>query len=388
MQDGNEIKAGILTFHRADNYGALLQTKALLQVLLDKGLDAEIIDYRCAAIENDYTIPLFPVFSFHFIHWLRRLMINIYKAPRKRSKAEKCRKFRDNSLKMTTSVYSEADRKKIISDYQLIITGSDQIWNPKLTYGKDDWYAFETKDNRGAVIVSYGASVGDLYYFMEYFDIYRSALQNYDLISVREEKTKEFLEKRLNRSVYRVIDPTLLLSISYWNELCKFNKWSKENYIFYYDVEYNQDACYVAKNIAKQYNLRLLHYNASLHDKGSIYIEGGGPEEFLGLIKKAQYVITSSFHATVFSILFKKNFFVIPHPSTGDRVRDLLYSINLSDRIIEDKELFSISAIQKDIDYTGIDARIDALRIKSLSYIDLCIHLHQAKKKYENIEIR
>lgn len=347
------MKIGIITFHRADNYGALLQAFALQKTLSDLGHDVEIVDYRCKAIEDAYVYYIVPKLRKNLIKWFLDFMIV---NPKANSKRDKCNEFRRNFLKLTESVRTIADRKYIQDSYDVLVTGSDQIWNEKITRGKDDWYCFKRKGDAGTKLISYGASVGNLKQFRDCFEQYRCDLEKYDKISVREQEVADFLEQKLQRTVSKIVDPTLLLSETAWEDLIDRSTVNvKGEYLFYYDVEMNPVSMAIAKKLSSMRGIKLVHFNQSsrMLFQGRL-VQEAGPCEFLSLIKNSRYVVTSSFHATVFSIILKKQFIAVPHPFTGSRVRGLLADFDLSSRVVESYEMFSLDMVDETIDFDNV----------------------------------
>lgn len=333
------MKIGILTFHRADNYGALLQVYALQQKLVLMGNEVQVVDYRCKPIEDDYVYHIFPRLRKNIIRWILELLRNVYIVRKKKEKASKCRDFRDKYLNLSKSVIDEIDRENIRKEFDLIVTGSDQIWNAKLTFGKDDWYCF-SQENTNKLLVSYAASVGNVNLFDSYFTDYIKDLQKYTYISVREDDAKKYIENKINRQVYKVCDPTLLIKKEMWFTLIdSLNKRNEKKYLLYYDVELNEEAKRIALALSRRYNLKLVHFNNSIRMifEGK-YMQNAGPVDFLWLIKNAEIIVTSSFHATLFSVMFNKTLISVPHPFTGSRVRSLLSDFKLNGNICENYE--------------------------------------------------
>ena len=232
------MKVGIITFHRADNYGAMLQTLALMNVIKQMEYNVDIIDYRCPAIENFYKCRYLPHFHYNPLGYIREFFYNLKWTPILKRKSHKCEIFRKNYYKMSKSVFSDNDRLEIENNYSLILTGSDQIWKTSITHGKDDWYAFKKK-SESAIIASYAASVGSLSVFRQYYKIYESDLKKYDFISVREQNLQSFLSQKLNKDIFIVADPTLVVDSKLWYEVTKNISKRKKSYILYYDVDYN-----------------------------------------------------------------------------------------------------------------------------------------------------
>lgn len=369
------MRIGILTFHRADNYGALLQTYALQTTLGNMGHAVDIIDYRCAPLELDYVrlYRLCPPLRRNLLLWGCEVWRRMMNFSCLHSKKEHCDNFRNEYLHMTKSLHSDTDRALAENQYDVIFTGSDQIWSRVLTHGKDDWYAFKRRGNH-CVVASYGASVGKLDRFAEHFEEYRADLQNYDFLSVREKDAQSYLAQQLSKPVHRVIDPTLLVQGGVWRSLVEGQKGMDKPYILYYGVEPNEEASKIAMALAQQEKLPLVHFERVLkREKNTVYAQGAGPLEFLCLIRDAKYVVTSSFHGTVFSVLFQKQFAAVPHPVTGTRVRTLLQDMNLKNRLVETYATFDRAKLDAPIDFEEIDKQIVQLQSKARDYITQCI---------------
>lgn len=368
------MKIGIITFHRADNYGALLQTYALQRKFVEKGNSVDIIDYRCTAIEKWYVYNWLPFPRKNVIAWCMECISNPYVIPKKRIMSKRCSTFRDKFLHISRSYNRPEDRLTVQKAYNLIVTGSDQIWNIGITDGKDDWYCFK-KNVDMCTIVAYGASVGNQKAFSNEIKCFKAELENYDMISTREKETKDYLDEILNKEVFCVLDPTLLVTRTEWDNLVSNSEMKIDyKYIIYYDVSKNVEAEKIARDLAKKTGYKLLHFNRTLKMlfRGG-YVQEAGPIEFLWLIKNAEYVVTSSFHATVFSIIFEKNFWVVPHPQTGERVRSLLYDIHLEDHIVEGFKDYVQNGQVKITHFTEAKELLDLERKKSEAYIDACM---------------
>lgn len=372
------MKAGILTFHRAGNFGALLQAYALCRTLLEKGIEAEVIDYRCPAIESAYTYGLLPA----------RLRPNPLKwkaqfrnLKRKKREKESCARFREQHLPLSRPYVSDAERAGLEDTYALILTGSDQIWNPAHTGGKNDWYAFR-RSGKNSVVASYAASVGGLHSFRYYYRFYRDDLAAYDLLSVREGNARAFLEKDLMRPVRQLPDPVFLLAADRWEALAEPSPLEGGPYLLYFDVSSNEEACRIARRAAGEKQLRLVHFSGSLPDSDRTpFASDTGPCQFLSLIRHAEAVVTSSFHAAAFSVLFEKPFLAVPHPRTGDRVRELLAGLGLSGRIAEKDGAGIPAQLDLPAGYPSVRPVLEQMRADSESYLDSCIRYARQLEK-------
>lgn len=369
------IKVGTLTFHRADNYGAVLQAFALRQALEGLGCDAQVIDYYRKSLDNYYKsqYSYVPAKRRNVVKWCWNLFRNLFVVPARRRKARKCTAFRVKYLHMSQTVQGDADRRETEDKYDVILTGSDQIWSYEILSDKDDWYCFK-KQTGHAVVASYAASAGSLTKFKEKFNQYRDDIDAYDAISVRESDLRDYLEHTLGRPVVQVLDPVFLLDRTTWESIAQYPR--KDSYVFYYDVEPNPVSRAIAHKVAAEAGLPLVQFDEHRGFLRRDFAMDAGPEEFVGLIRNAACVVTSSFHATAFSVIFHKRFVAALHPTTGARVRSLLESVGLQNRIYESADDFH----RFSTDFAGVDDRLDALREKSFDYIRTVLDMAQARK--------
>lgn len=381
------MKIGIITFHRADNFGALLQAYALQEKLCEDGHDAEIIDYRCYLLEKDYIwlYRPFPKPSRNIKRWIKEFIHRLPCLPLLKIKRDKCNTFRKKYLKLTKSVSSEFDKRNIEESFDIILTGSDQIWNWALTHGADTWYAYKRiYPQEICTIASYGASIGNLDRFKNHIEEYLPALIQYDYISTRENNSNEFLEHCLKKKVYNVIDPTLLVKSTVWKKLAETIKLKTINkpYILLYGVIHNENACKIALKLSKETKMPLVHFEQELNKiSNTIYMQDIGPDDLIKYIENADYVITSSFHGTVFSIMLQKKFITVPTPMNDPRVCSLLGSLNLNERIIQNIENYDIKKIDATINYLEVNNLLNQLRADSGNYLQMCISLAEKRRK-------
>ena len=366
------MKIGILTFHRADNYGAVLQTYALYSQCISMGYDVDIIDYRCNAIERVYSPVRFPRLRKNLYRWSIDA-INYYRFGEAwKEKKDKFDVFR-KLFSMSVSCYDSSSKHKIEDEYDYIITGSDQIWSADILNNKpDDWYCYKRETPLKVGVISYAASVGSLSRFKERFCEFEPVLNEYDAISVRERDTQVYLEEKLHRKIYTVVDPTLLVDNQLWLNLIDCKNSRKNNHLVYYDVAENKLTRKIARDIAKDRKISIVKFNqikSPTHN--TIYLSNAGPIDFLDSIYNAECVVTSSFHATVFSILFQKNFVAVLHPITGERIKSLLSMLGLENRIIYDYQNNVTEIMNQPIDYASVELKLSALREASIDYLKI-----------------
>lgn len=322
-------KIGIVTFHRANNYGAVLQNFALIKALQNIATNHEVatIDYRNMYLESPYEKNPFDIASGNLIktvyYALRRKAI---KKNHKRLIYE-FDQFRSKYLNMTRS-YTEEELRNSPPAFDVYITGSDQVWNSKITGAEND-KIFSLAFTRGKKI-SYAASAGDV-------DLIGNgtlkSIGELSEISVREKDLQKYLERVLSRSISLVVDPVFLLSRKSWNEYLPPSRLLKDKYIFAYCVsEKSSEVIKISRKIAEEKKYNIVHLDQSL--KYGIHgrnMYGAGPMNFVQLIRDAEIIIASSFHAVAFSIIFGKRFIVVPTEKTSARIDCLLEMVGLED---------------------------------------------------------
>lgn len=330
-------KIGVLTFTRANNYGAVLQNYALVEYLKKNINDCSVntIDYRSTVLEEPYAVSPFQYDGSNplkKVWYMVRSLANIRKFERLTSEFDT---FRLKYLYMSKS-YSQEGDNSLADDFDIFITGSDQVWNDRIT-GADPFYSlgFDTNARK----VSYAASCGSVDYIG---DATLHNIKSIDSISVREKDLKEYLEQRLERRIVQVLDPVFLLSKNEWDSLLGEGRLLKKKYIFAYSVsEKTDDVVGVAKNLAKKEKLAIVHLDHSLrYGVNGVKMYGASPLEFIQLIRDAEYVIASSFHAVAFSIIFQKRFVVVPTEKTKSRITNLLDITNASSNLFDNYKSF------------------------------------------------
>ena len=292
------MKIGILTFHRAVNYGAVLQAYALAEKIKEMGQDVQVIDYECKKIKNDY----FPNFNCkgkgktYLIH-------QIIGAPLLLIRRLKFQKFIEEYLPLSAT---GTDIRLLTKDYDLIIVGSDQVWQDNLIGGDD---AFFLKDVDVKYKASYAASFSQTQHKINRARI--ELLKKFDWVSIREKENVPFLEKELHRNIEVVCDPSLLLSEQKWKDFTTKCNDSKENYILVFNVLKGNSMFQFAEYLAETTNKRIVVLTTSIKKRvRGEYIRAADPLQFLSLFEHADYIITNSFHGTAFSLIFNKKFYV------------------------------------------------------------------------------
>lgn len=357
------MKVGIITFHRADNYGAVLQAYALIETLRSHGYITEIIDYAPSSLTDQYNIFNFNVSGGtaklkELLRGSIRLCLNF---PKKHRKFEA---FRKMYLPISVSYTNAGD----IAGYDAYIAGSDQIWNGVTTDSDPAFFlSFRTCDSK---TISYAASIG-LDVLSEGQRAYvRDNLHYIDYISVRELSAVELIQSMTDRPVTQVLDPTLLADASIYRQLIG-ERLIKQPYIFVYKMTYNPLTLKTALAISKQTGLKVVVlpvYERIGHDIGEHCLFGQGPLDFLTLLYHASFVVTDSFHGLAFSVVFHKNFLTTLHPQRSGRIRSLLSLLDLDSRRIENAAQLTQN-LPFTVDYSKSDLILQKEKERSLSFL-------------------
>lgn len=359
-------KVGILTFHYTTNYGAVLQAYALKKYISMLGYDVSIIDYRSAAEKS--AMQVYSVRDFrnpvNFIKYLTRKKNHM-------KKIETFKQFIDQELCGDSHVVN--DNTVICGIYDTIICGSDQIWNRYIT-GGDNTYLIDFDNS--CKKISYAASIGASTYNDEHCRIISNYLKSFYTVSVREKESQiKLLEYGINATV--CCDPTLLFDKKDWNCLAQKPTIAPNKFLFAYELEVNPEMRLRAEAIAKEKGLEVIYLIANSlesppNKKMVSYFNSCTPQEFLWYISNSDYVVTNSFHGTIFSINFEKNFqsFLLKkQANVNNRITNLLSQFNLTNRLYQNDEDCD------DIDYTNIYAEIEHHREKGKQFLkDSLLH--------------
>lgn len=353
-----EEKIGTINFHRAINYGAVLQAYALNESIKKLGGNPVTLDYKNPHIEKLYDPNNINYKNF------KGFISSLLTYNRKKKKKQAFERFREKYL---TSYNANNLETLETANFKCFITGSDQVWNYNMTqFDKAYFLDFVTDSSKKN---SYAASFGFECIPDEYLEEYKKLLENFNNISVREEQGAVIINDLLGRQVESVLDPTMLLSLDDWSNISQIHK-NQEDYILIYTLATSQTLFDFAANLAHKTNCKIIYISDALRKRiKATYAIGVSPEEFLGLFKDAKYIITNSFHGTAFSINFNKPFFVemLPPPAiVNSRLENILDIFDLRSRKIINGNSDNIF---KDIDYTAVNEKLEIERQKSLDFL-------------------
>ena len=332
-------RVATMTFHMAHNYGAMLQAYALENAVNKLGVSCEVLDYRFPYIDQWSGIKTLSEtqkesgFLLGILKYLNRYMRNYRKADLRRKKFND---FMRQDLKLSKKTYFKAEELET-ADYDAILFGSDQIWNPDLTGGLAFEYMGKYFDAEHTKLISYAASCGTESLKEEFESEYYSLLKRFSAIGIREKGLTDFIEQKYKLCAQTVLDPVFLLNREDWSKLSEgADVTENEPYLLVYAFQTGDDIYRLARRIAAERKLKLITISYqkqnSLNDM--IQLTECGPKDFVSLIQNADFICTTSFHGMAFSIIFEKNFYCIGHPQYSRRNSDLLALVGMNDRMI------------------------------------------------------
>ncbi len=342
-------RVGILSlYYKTYNFGAQLQSYALQKAIENMGYECEQIRFKWSKVEALQSYEYASVDH------------------------EKFREF-SVGIPHTIKLYDADTIYECLDSYDIFVTGSDQIWGveksmpifklPVMSLG----FVPENKTK-----IAYAASMGSSVSNGKIEEVLEATLPKLDAISAREISAIPFLEKLSGKKVENVLDPVMLLGKEVWNDLAEGQE--RSPYLFYYTVGANAELDKLVEGVAKKKKLQVIR-------SGYIQGESIGPKEFVKLIRDAAYVVSDSFHATVFAILFEKQFVTLPidrvptKRSRNARLVDLLEVFNLRGRYVDyDGEQAKcnekvLQILDVSVDYVAVGNMLRKMREKSLKFL-------------------
>lgn len=337
----NQIKVGICTLYYANrNYGGVLQAYALCKAIERFGYSPEMISYvDCALLHSS-------------LSRIKQCLLGTFVKKEGTLASIETRNDAIDNFRNSiphSKLYFSNTIKKANDCYDIFIAGSDQVWNP---YWINRFMSLSFVKEKHTV--AYAASVGKTNLDLEQQDKLRIALKHTDVISIREKDSIPALKKLTNKSIEYVLDPTLLLTGSEWDEIST-KRLIDENYMFCYFLRDDENLRNAANQYAKKNGLKIatIPYMNGKYRKeddgfGDYALFDVSPKEFISLIKYASFVLTDSFHGTVFSHLYEKKFVVTNgrnNNEMGCRMQSLTEMFGTEDRYIKDSEKVTVELL-------------------------------------------
>lgn len=354
------MRIGIFTFHRAYNYGAVLQAFALQEYLRHEGHNVSVIDYY-----PDYMKERYPRHSLR--HWIGRSFSStiekIISEPFLIS--GRCTRYDrfDSFITDRLKLYPYKDNSNF-AEFDALVFGSDQIWQPSLTGGKYDpvyfGCGFQPKK------ISYAASNRVKALSDKESSFLANQLNTMSGVGVREPALKNLLQPLVKSEIAVNLDPTLMAG-SIWLDGLELEQPIKSHYCLVYEIQRHE----IVRSMAKEY----------ARGKGIIYkellsgetvprnhhdINTASPEEFCAYIRYADYVFTTSFHGVALSVLQKRNFYYFrQHTNADERIESFLIRISLGNRVVEMNTMPSFDSI----DYSSVEKLLEREQKDSRDYL-------------------
>lgn len=329
------MKIGIITLSASYNCGSMLQSYALKELLSSYG-DVEIINFSSEASHRQYD-----VIPHSFLGKLRLGYRHRGLLDKLKYEVKSYINFQKNFLNITGKEYWAKDLYEIKDKYDVVVAGSDQVWNVCMGDFDEAFFCGWTDAKK----IAYAPSLGGC-------DIRKSsncqniieAIKSFSSLSVRESVGKKCLDEILNKNVEKVLDPTLVLNIAEWKKLAREKKVEGE-YIFFYSWAYcSEETRNIVKKRSKETNLPVYVIDAhkwrthSYKDDGFVLYEEAGPLAFLNLMAHAKECYVESFHGMLFAYMFKRNFWLLDthekYEELDARLKELVELVGAKDRLV------------------------------------------------------
>lgn len=368
------LRTALITYHSAYNFGSVLQAFATQTAMEKLGYPVEIINYRMA--EQNY----FYQKLYRAKYGLKTAVKDLMMAPvqaRRKERAGRYERFFAEYFQLSRKVSEPLEVTEFWNQYDLIVSGSDQIWNKhSCELEHNDWQCMDPYLLKGfnGRKISYASSVGNM--TDTELQHILPELQQFDALAFRESVSAGKMAALLGRQVDTVLDPTFLLTKDEWSARFQLRRPSDKRYILVYSLGGPKKIVRlppILSKLAEKRDCKVKLVTPFAYfpclDKRIEYHPEYGPVEFLDALNNAEMVVTDSYHGTVLSVNFGKEFYSICKSGGAEfRKTDILNRLGLQDRIIHDAaEIPGLNL--PSIDYTAVYAKLDILRQHSLNYL-------------------
>ena len=364
-------KIGIITLHRSYNCGSMLQAYAMQMIIRDLGYYSEIIDFSTEAQRELYDTWFKPLS-------IKNTVKNLMVLPHIKHIEfnNKCYEyFMKKYMCLSSAHYSKLDELND-DEYDTVVAGSDQIWNITIEDFNDAYFLPWAKK---AIKIAYAPSFGarNISEYADDSNKYSQFIKQFSFLSVRENNGQKWIKDLTGIDAPVVLDPTLLLETADYEKLINNDLNLPKHYIFYYSPHYGKKINELVYRIAKKYKYPVIAFNSKqffikrMDAIGFRLPKYENPSAYLELIKNADLIITTSFHGTVFSSVFKKTFWIVNNGDmlkSDDRVMTMISSLGLEDRLISYEYDETIDYFAS-VDYSKFVIRLNGERKKSVEYL-------------------
>lgn len=379
-------KIGIVSYNiycNFTNYGSALQSWALYQTIKkiaeDRG-EPVLIDYCPKVLENKD--PLNPFANMWDQDDESRRMCELT-MPAIRKNYYKFDKFYHERFNLTSKKYTAQNFNDIFGNENIeaFVCGSDTIFCIDEFGGFDDGY-YANYDCMKKNSVSYAASFGDSHFNEEDYNTLNERLNNFKAIGLRENNMVQYVASHVEVPVQRVIDPTLLLTSREYDKIAD-ERLEKEKYLLLYARRYNSKMETYAEKLAAENGWKIVEISlrATNAEKGHRMFYEAGVEEFLSLVKHAEYVVTNSFHGMIFTVQYRRPLCVFSREQCDSKITELIELFGLKDHMLVTGE----EGGSHEINYDLVHARISKARDESIEFLkkEIKILLHMDKGRNE-----
>lgn len=377
------MRIAITTWHSGPNAGTFFQLYGLYKYLSNRGHHVEVIDYDMKDLHDFlprgwyyYASQPLALIKRKFEHKKDISLYNAKSAAFKDGLKIRDQRFDEAYDKMffTQKVNTEEEFRQLNNQFDAFIVGSDQVWNAGMLNRR--YFLDYVAD--GKLKASYAPSMGSGLVLPYQRKMFKRYLQSFDFISTREKNLADILNKELERHVEHVLDPSMLISKEEYLSMAHLpEQFTPNTYILCYFMPRNEKQKEQLREYARRNELKIVIMAMFANDydfeNAEIYASAG-PQEFLGLIANAAVVFTSSFHCTIFSILFNRNLFVFQQHATSksadinQRFNEQLNTYKINRIIIWEGDL--TEDIMKPIDYNRVNEIFKNRLEKSKKFIN------------------
>lgn len=346
-------QAGLITCHNIKNYGSIFQTYATSKIFERAGYQVTVLDYQRpgtdkdgfrAKIKAESRLAHKPILKWFFPKLLDLSLNNIYRV---------FDSFVERYIKLSASFDSNKGMQECGLPYDIYISGSDQIWNSSINGSIIGPYFLDFVPD-SSIKISFASSFGKTKLDPYEIDETKRLLSRYDCITTREESGAKIVQD-LGIKAKAILDPTMWLRKEDW-EVLKEKVKTPSKYILVYQLHGNKEFDNYVRALEKKYKMPCLRIDLYYHYviKAGRHVICPTPGQVISLIENAAYVVTDSFHMTVFSILFHKKFISLySENSFSDRINNILLWLNLLDRHVDNYQDFN--TLCDEINYDQID---------------------------------
>lgn len=358
----------------AINYGQILQCYALQKYCKEQGYDVEVVKYRKIGYAEDFR--LIPSKGRDRDRYEKEYKNKNYES-QEREQAKRVNEFVNEYISFSRQCYSINDILEEIVDCDILLVGSDQLWNPLWI----DWVYLLEFDDTSRKHISYSTSgiCSDKKEYEKKIQRIAKGIERFEYVSVRETISKKILERYSDKNVFVALDPVFLLGKEEWEELIDVPI-VDEPYVFAFYIGRIDPQKHLIHQVARKYGIqKIVYVKMEISDEVfndldiMVGIQNVGPKEFISLIRYAAAVCTDSFHAFAFSMIFHKEFYLMNRAyvhrdeASTSRWNELLESLGIGSRAANSrKEIMNL----KEIDYESAENRLNTMIDESKSWLN------------------